>query len=137
MSRNFVEALRLEFIHLKRDRTFVSLLLLLFVLMVFAAMNTKAYQTSKKSEILRQKEVVQQADEQLVAQIDSLNLGLNTYEDSYTLPTNGVRLTYNNHRIAWLPFKPFSIVAIGQSDIYSNYKKIVLYFNESYEMNTK
>ena len=137
MSRNFVEALRLEFIHLKRDRTFVSLLLLLFVLMVFAAMNTKAYQTSKKSEILRQKEVVQQADEQLVAQIDSLNLGLKTYEDSYTLPTNGVRLTYNNHRIAWLPFKPFSIVAIGQSDIYSNYKKIVLYFNESYEMNTK
>ena len=66
-----------------------------------------------------------------------MNEGLASYKDSYTLPTSGIRLTYNNHRITWLPFQPFSVIAIGQGDLYSNYKKTVLYFDESYEMRTQ
>ncbi len=105
--------------------------------MSFAAINSNRYQASKKIEVEKQIDLVKKYDDELVAQIDSLDLGLNSYEKSYTLPTSGIRLTYNNHRVAWLPFEPFSIIATGQSDIYSNYKKIVLYFDESYEMVNK
>ena len=127
--------IKTELIHLNKDFALWRLMLLLFLLMSFAAINSKNYQASKEIEIEKQRDLVTKFDEALVAQIDSLNLGLNSYENSYTLPTNGVRLTYNNHRIAWLPFEPFSIIATGQSDIYGNYKKIILYFDESYEMN--
>lgn len=137
MKRNIGQLIRLELLQLFRDRAFVGLMFLLFVLMCIATFNPFMYQSAKKQEIVRQQEIVQEADEQLAAQIDSLNRGLATYENSYTLPTNGVRLTYNNHRITWLPFKPLSIISNGQGDIYSNYKKIVLYFDESYEMATK
>ena len=132
-----LQLIKLELLQLIRDKGFVGLMLLLFALMFLAVLNTYQYQNSKKDEVIRQQEIVQQADVRLIAQIDSLNQGLANYENSYTLPTNGVRLTYNNHRITWLPFEPLSIIANGQGDIYSNYKKIVLYFNDSYEMATQ
>ncbi|MCY3630787.1 MAG: DUF3526 domain-containing protein, partial [Bacteroidota bacterium] len=135
MNTTLIDSLRIELIHLNKDYAFWSLMLLLFVLMGFAAINSNNYQASKKIEVEKQIDLVAKFDGALVAQIDSLNRGLDSYANSYTLPTNGVRLTYNNHRITWLPFEPFSIIATGQSDIYSNYKKIILYFNESYEMN--
>ncbi|MCY4000035.1 MAG: DUF3526 domain-containing protein [Bacteroidetes bacterium] len=136
MITGLIHPFRVEWIHLKRDYTLLSLMVLLFVLMGFAMLNSNHYQASKKLEVEKQMELVKKYDDELVAQIDSLNRGLNSYQQSYTLPTSGVRLTYNNHRIAWLPFEPFSIIATGQSDIYSNYKKIILYFDESYEMSS-
>ena len=137
MKSNIKQLFRLELLQLFRDRAFLGLMLLLFVLMSIATFNTYRYQSSKKQEIVNQQKIVAEADQQLVAQIDSLNAGLASYENSYTLPTSGVRLTYNNHRITWLPFEPLSIISNGQGDIYSNYKKIVLYFDDSYEMSTK
>ena len=137
MKSNIKQLFRLELLQLFRDRAFLGLMLLLFALMSIATFNTYRYQSSKKQEIVNQQKIVAEADQQLVAQIDSLNAGLASYENSYTLPTSGVRLTYNNHRITWLPFEPLSIISNGQGDIYSNYKKIVLYFDESYEMSTK
>ena len=112
-----LQLIKLELLQLIRDKGFVGLMLLLFVLMLLAVFNTYQYQDSKKEEVIRQQEIVQQADVRLIAQIDSLNQGLASYENSYTLPTNGVRLTYNNHRITWLPFEPLSIIANGQGDI--------------------
>lgn len=129
--------LRLEIIQLLRDRAFIGSMLLLLILMISAAFNTYLYLESKAEQIAYQQEIVQKADAGLIAKIDSLNLGLASYKESYTLPTNGVRLTYNNHRITWLPLKPFALLSIGQGDLFSNYKKVVLYFNESYEMVTK
>ncbi|MEM6734615.1 MAG: DUF3526 domain-containing protein [Bacteroidota bacterium] len=137
MRRVTRKLIRLELLQLVRNKAFTGLMLLLFALTFLAAFNTYHYQISKKEEIFKQREIVKHADKQLIDQIDSLNQGLASYEDSYTLPTNGVRLTYNNHRITWLTFEPLSIIANGQGDIYSNYKKIVLYFNESYTMTTK
>ena len=129
--------IRVELILLLRSWLFVGLMLLLLLLMTLAAWNTNGHINYKKEQIETQKELVRKNDAQLMAQIDSLNKGLATYEESYTLPTSGVRLTYNNHRVTWLPFKAFSLIAMGQGDIYSNYKKIVLYFNDSYEMSTQ
>ena len=101
--------------------------------MSFAAWNTNAYLTEKKNQLDIQIELVEQNDQALSSQIDSLNQGLATYEKEYTLPTSGVRLTYNNHRLACMPISAFNLIAIGQGDLFSNYKKIVLYFNDSYE----
>ena len=132
-----VQLITLELLQLFRDRTFSGLMGLLLILMVISAWNSSNHIAEKKKQNGVQQNLVEDADKQLTAQIDSLNQGLASYEDSYTLPTNGVRLTYNNHRIATLPLKPFSLIAIGQSDLYSNYKKIVLYYNDSYDMDTK
>ncbi len=128
---------RLELIQLYRNKAFLGLLFVLLVLMILAAWNTHQYFLIKKTEVTTQLNLVTENDLRLVSEIDSLNNELATYESSYTLPTSGVRLTYNNHRLTWLPFSPFSIIAIGQGDLYSNYKKIVLYFNSSYEMNSE
>ena len=112
-------------------------MVLLAVLMTCAVWNTYNQVSYKEQQVQVQRALVADNDANLIAQIDSLSQGLATYENSYTLPTSGVRLTYNNHRVAWKPLEPFSLLAIGQGDIYSNYKKIVLYFDESYEMTTK
>ena len=108
---------------LVRDRTFPALILLLFFLMSFAAWNTHDHLVDKQAEIETQLKLVWQNDQTLIAQIDSLDSGLATYEKEYTLPTSGVRLSYNNHRISWMPLKEYALIAIGQSDLYSNYKK--------------
>ncbi|GEM_PF-3607220 len=126
--------IRLELILFFRNRAYVGLMLLLLILMTLAAWNTNLYTQSKKEQTSSQLALVRANDARLVAEIDSLNRGLATYESSYSLPTSGVRLTYNNHRLAWLPIQPFSLIAIGQGDLFSNYKKIVLYFDDSYEM---
>ena len=131
------EIIRLELIQLFRNKTFFGLMLILLILMVLAAWNTYQYSLVKKAEVEIQLNLVKENDNRLIAEIDSLNNGLASYETSYTLPTSGVRLTYNNHRLTSLPFSPFSLIAIGQGDLYSNYKKIVLYFNSSYEMNSE
>ena len=136
MKSNIKKLILLELLQLFRDRAFVGLMSLLVVLMSIATFNTYRYQSAKKQEVITQQKIVEEADEELAVQIDSLNNGLANFEGSYTLPTNGVRLTYNNHRLTWLPFEPLSIISNGQGDIYSNYKKIVLYFDESYEMST-
>lgn len=127
----------LELIQFLRNRAFLGLMATLFILMALAAWNTYEYTSSKKDEVRRQLNIVRDNDQMLAAEIDSLARGLASYESSYTLPTNGVRLTYNNHRVAHLPFKPLGLIAIGQGDLFSNYKKIVLYFNTSYEMSTE
>ncbi len=129
--------LPLELKHFFRNRSYVGLLAVLILLMTLAAWKSHIYTAAKAEQTEVQLQKVKDNDANLIAQIDSLNQGLATYEDSYTLPTSGVRLTYNNHRITWLPFQPFSLIAIGQGDIYSNYKKIVLYFNDSYEMRSE
>ncbi len=129
--------IRLELAQILRNRSFQRLMAILMILMTIAAWNTNQYIKAKEAEVTTQQALVAENDARLVAEIDSLNRGLATYENSYTLPSNGVRLTYNNHRVATLPFKPFSLVALGQSDLYSNYKKIVLYFNSSYERATE
>jgi len=100
MKTGFIDHFWMEWLHLKRDYAFWGLTVLLFILMSFAILNSNHYQASKKLEVEKQIEIVNKFDDGLVAQIDSLNLGLNSYEESYTLPTSGVRLTYNNHRIA-------------------------------------
>lgn len=125
--------IRVEIRLLLRDYAFWGLILLLFFLMAMATWNTHQHLTKKELELQKQLELVQQNDQGLIAQIDSLNQGLATYEEQYTLPTSGVRLTYNNHRIAWMPTRAFALVAIGQGDLFSNYRKIVLYFKDSYE----
>ena len=132
-----IRLLSSELLLLSRDTSFKWAMVLLCLLMTAAVWNTKNQVNDKEQQIHVQRELVADNDKQLVAQIDSLNNGLATYENSYTLPTSGVRLTYNNHRVAWMPLGPFSLLAIGQGDIYSNYKKIVLYFDESYEMTTQ
>lgn len=136
MKKTF-QFVRLELLQLFRERTFSGLMVLLLILMAISAWNSSNHIAEKKKQNNIQQNLVEDADKQLIAQIDSLNQGLASYEDSYTLPTSGIRLTYNNHRIATLPMKPFSLIAIGQSDLYSNYKKIVLYYNDSYDMDTK
>ena len=135
--KNSIWLIRVEVVLLSRSPAFVGLMLLLLLLMTLAIWNTNYHISYKKTQVDTQKDIVKKNDTQLIAQIDSLNKGLATYEQSYTLPTSGVRLTYNNHRVTCLPFKAFSLIAIGQGDIYSNYKKIVLYFNDSYEMTTQ
>ncbi len=134
---NSIRLITAELLQLFRDRTFLGLMLLLLVLMALATWNADGHVTEKREQNLVQQDIVYRADVELMAQIDSLHNGLATYEKSYTLPTSGVRLTYNNHRLARLPFKAFSLIAIGQGDLYGNYKKIVLYFKDSYEMNSK
>ncbi len=137
MSQRYRELVRLELLQLMRNRTHMGLIGILLLLMTAATWNTSRYLDSKKAEVERQTTIVESNDQQLVAQIDSLNQGLATYETSYTLPTNGVRLTYNNHRVTTLPFSPLSVIAMGQGDLQSNYKKIVLYFDTSYEMSSE
>ena len=135
--RHTIRLIRSELLILSRDRSFAWAMILLFMLMTVAVWNTHNQVSYKKQQIQVQKELVIDNDAVLIAQIDSLNSGMATYENSYTLPTNGVRLTYNNHRVAWMPLGPFSLLAIGQGDIYSNYKKIILYFDDSYTMTTQ
>lgn len=135
--KNVIGLIREELLQLTRDYTFIGLMLLLLGLMTLACWNTHDHLESNRMEVQKQLDIVHKADEHLIAEIDSLSRGLANYEDSYTLPTNGIRLTYNNHRLVWLPEQPLSLVAIGQVDIYSRYKKIILYFNDSYEMSTK
>ena len=135
--RFHLRLIRAELLLLSRDRSFAWAIMLLCLLMTIAAWNTNNQITYKQQQIQVQKGLVSDNDAQLIAQIDSLNQGLATYENNYTLPTSGVRLTYNNHRITWMPLEPFALLAIGQGDIYSNYKKIVLYFDASYEMTTQ
>ena len=135
--RHSIRLIRSELLLLVRGKSFTWAMILLCLLMTIAVWNTHNQVTYKKQQIQVQRELVADNDAQLIAQMDSLNKGLATYENSYTLPTSGVRLTYNNHRLAWMPMGPFSLLAIGQGDIYSNYKKIVLYFDESYEMTTQ
>lgn len=125
--------LRAEMRLLARDYAFWGLILLLFFLMAMAIWNTHQHFTQKKLLLEKQLDLVQQNDRALMAQIDSLSRGLATYEDQYTSPTSGVRLTYNNHRIALMPAREYALLAIGQGDLFSNYRKIVLYFNDSYE----
>jgi len=131
------DLIQLELKHFFRNKSYVGLMIILFLLMGLASWNSSVYLEQKKDQIFAQSQQVASNDAQLIAEIDSLNSGLATYENSYTLPTSGIRLTYNNHRLTWLPQKSFSIIAIGQSDLFSSYKKIVLYFNDSYEMNTE
>ena len=126
--------IRAELTLLMRDTTFWGLVLLLFLLMTFSVWNAFQHLSAKRKQLDLQVEMVRENDLALIGQIDSLNQGLATYEEQYTLPTNGVRLTFNNHRLSWMPFEAFSLIAIGQGDIYSNYRKIILYFNDSYEM---
>ncbi len=125
--------IRAELRLLLRDYAFWGLISLLFCLMAIATWNTQRHLLAKQVELNEQLDLVLQNDQELIAQIDSLQKGLATYEGQYTLPTNGVRLTYNNHRIAWMPGRTYAPLAIGQGDLFSNYKKIVLYFNDSYE----
>lgn len=125
--------IRAELRLLFRDYAFGGLILLLFFLMAIATWNTHRHLVAQQVELKEQLELVQQNDQELIAQIDSMRQGLANYEGQYTLPTNGVRLTYNNHRIAWMPTREYALLAIGQGDLFSNYKKIVLYFNDSYE----
>ena len=134
--RHTIRLIRSELLLLSRDKAFAWAMVLLCLLMTVAVWNTNNQINYKKQQIEVQTELVADNDARLIAQIDSLNNGLATYENSYTQPTSGVRLTYNNHRVTWMPLGPFSLLAIGQGDIYSNYKKIVLYFDESYEMTT-
>ncbi len=129
--------IRLELIQLFRNKAFLGLILILLVLMTLATWNTDQYFQVKRAEVKTQLQLVEENDKRLAAEIDSLNGGLASYETSYTLPSSGVRLTYNNHRVTWLPFSSFSLIAIGQGDLYSNYKKIVLYFNSSYERDSE
>lgn len=129
--------MKLELKQFFRNKSYLALMFILLLLMVLASWNTSVYTEAKQRQINRQLELVSTNDIKLLAQIDSLKNGLATYETSYTLPTSGIRLTYNNHRLTWLPFQPFSIIAIGQNDIFNNYKKIVLYFNDSYEMSSE
>ena len=135
--RHTFRLIRSELLLLSRDTSFKWAMVLLCLLMTLAVWNTYNQVNQKEYQVQVQRELVANNDARLIAQIDSLNNGLASYENSYTLPTSGVRLTYNNHRVAWLPKAPFSLLAIGQGDIYSNYKKIVLYFDESYEMTTR
>ena len=133
---NATHLIRTELVLIARNRAFLGLILLLFSLMTFATWNTHNHLIAKKRGLDVQLELVRQNDQILAAQIDSLNEGLASYEDQYTLPSSGVRLTYNNHRVACMPIKPYALTAIGQGDLYSSYKKIVLYFNDSYERAT-
>ncbi len=130
---NQLSQIRAELRLLFRDYAFGGLILLLLFLMTIATWNTHRHLLAKQLELEEQSALVQQNDQELIAQIDSLQQGLATYEGQYTLPTNGVRLTYNNHRIAWMPTREYALLAIGQGDLFSDYKKIVLYFNDSYE----
>lgn len=134
MNQSYQRLIRLELLQLLRNRSHVTLIAILLVLMTAATWNTSRTLKAKMAEVDRQTDLVRANDQQLGAEIDSLAQGLATYETSYTLPTSGVRLTYDNHRVTTLPFSPFSVVAIGQGDLHSNYKKIVLYFDTSYEM---
>ena len=120
-----------------RNRSYLGLILILLALMILASVNSYLYTKDKKDEVLQQLQQVHDNDVNLIAQIDSFNQGLNDYETSYTLPTSGIRLAYNNHRVTYLPYRSFSLMAIGQGDLFSNYKKIVLYFNDSYESDTE
>ena len=129
--------IRAELRQLYRNRSFWWLMLLLAFLMTLAAWNTVRQLEKKEEQVAVQQALVKTNDERLIAQIDSLQRGEADYSKSYTLPTSGVRLTYNNHRVTHLPFSPLALLAMGQSDIYSNYKKVVLYFNDSYEMNSE
>lgn len=135
--KRIIRLLTEELIQLFRNYTFLGLMLLLLLLMSLASWNAYDHIKEKREHVQTQKEIVKNADEQLIKEIDSLNRGLATYENSYTLPTNGIRLSYNNHRLTWMPLQPYSLVSIGQGDIYNNYKKIVLYSNDSYDMSTK
>lgn len=134
---NIPVQLLLELKQVVRNRSFVGLMVLLFGLMTFAAWNSHSYFSAKSEEVAAQRRLVADNDARLITEIDALHLGLDTFESSYTLPTSGIRLTYNNHRITWLPFQPLSLVAIGQADLFSNYRKVVLYNNDSYEMSTE
>lgn len=127
------QIIRTEWLLLLRDHTFWGLVILLFFLMSFAAWNTHQSLLDKEQQLDVQLELVRQNDLALIAQIDSLRRGLADYKQQYTLPTSGVRLTYNNHRLAWMPSKEYALIAIGQGDLHNHYKKIILYFNDSYE----
>ena len=116
-----------------RNRAYVGLMAILLALMAFASWNSHAYFDARQEEVRSQLQLVEKNDAKLIAEIDRLNQGIDTFENSYTLPTSGIRLTFNNHRITWLPFQPLSLIAIGQADLFSNYKKIILYNNDSYE----
>ncbi len=129
--------LLLELKQLTRNKSYVGLMCILLVLMLIAAWNTDVYTDAKYEETRSQIQLVETNDANLIAEIDSLNQGLETFENSYTLPTSGIRLTFNNHRVTWLPFAPFSLLAIGQGDLFSNYRKIILYNNDSYEMRSE
>lgn len=133
----YFQMIRFELLQLSRNSGYKGLILILLILMGMASWNTHHQLITKAEQVRTQLEIVESNDQRLMAEIDSLNHGLATYETSYTLPTSGVRLTYNNHRVAHLPFKPLSIIAIGQGDLYANYKKIILYFNQSYEMSSE
>lgn len=135
--KKFIQLLTEELLQVFRNFTFSGLMLLLLALMALASWNAFDHTEEKKEQVQVQKEIVEKADEQLMKEIDSLNRGLATYKNSYTLPTNGIRLSYNNHRLASLPFQPYSLISIGQGDIYNSYKKIILYYSDSYNMSTK
>lgn len=127
----------LELKQLARNKSYVGLMCILLVLMLLAAWNTSVYTSAKLQETESQIQLVQANDAKLISEIEALNQGTESFEGSYTLPTNGIRLTFNNHRVTWLPLTPFSLVAIGQGDLFSNYKKIILYNNDSYEMRSE
>jgi ABC-2 type transport system permease protein len=132
-----VHFISLELKQLYRKRSYLGLMLVLILMMSLAAWNTYVYTKDKAQQVQAQVQIVEENDAQLIADIDALNEGSNEFEGSYTLPTSGIRLTYNNHRLAWLPNQPLSMIAIGQGDLFSNYKKIVLYYNNSYERSSE
>lgn len=100
---------------------FLSVLLL--VLFGFASFNGSQKVEKRELDIASIKKQVNESDQKMLAQLDSIERGLNVNASRWTIPSGPTAVGNYHPRIAAMPPSAMAFIATGQSDLFTHYVK--------------
>ena len=119
---------------LMRDRWVLILVLFFFVLTMFAVRNGNEKVAKQVSAIAFEREKVMERDQQIRAEIDSVNRGLKPLpKEAWADPRTLENVAWTSPRVVAMDPAPLASISIGQSDVFTNYIKPKIY-GEAYTL---
>nr|WP_299172923.1 DUF3526 domain-containing protein [uncultured Allomuricauda sp.] len=100
---------------------FLSVLLL--VLFGFASFNGSQKVEKRELDIASIKKQVNESDQKMLAQLDSIESGLSVNASRWTIPSGPTAVGNYHPRIAAMPPSAMAFIATGQSDLFTHYVK--------------
>ncbi|WP_422861249.1 DUF3526 domain-containing protein [Flagellimonas sp. W118] len=100
---------------------FLSVLLL--VLFGFASFNGSQKVEKRELDIASIKKQVNESDQKMLAQLDSIERGLSVNASRWTIPSGPTAVGNYHPRIAAMPPSAMAFIATGQSDLFTHYVK--------------